>query len=70
MMHKGEWNPSSRLTVGEVEQIRELLRKGWPQVLVAAKFGISQPHVSNIGRGFKWPKTSMQSSVDPNSTEK
>ena len=49
------------LTVTEVLLMRELYKKGWRQMDLAARFGVSQPHVSKILRGFKWPKVSTAS---------
>lgn len=46
-----------KLRLEDVAAIRDLYKKGWRQVDLAVKFGISQSHVSEIVNGRKW-KTS------------
>lgn len=50
----GERNGQSRLTEGDIEEIRALKAAGWKQMDIAKKFGISDPHVSDIVRGRRW----------------
>lgn len=50
----GEANGNARLTDRQVVAIRELLRRGMPQQLVAEAAGTCQSNVSLIHRGEAW----------------
>lgn len=51
---KGEGHPQCKLTDGQAEQIKALAQKGTvSQRRIAAMFGISQAHVSEIKNGRK-----------------
>jgi len=43
-----------KLRLEDVAAIRDLYKKGWRQVDLAVKFGVSQSHVSEIVNGRKW----------------
>lgn len=43
-----------RLRPEEVLEIRRLREKGWRQVDLAAKFGVSQPQISDICNRHAW----------------
>jgi predicted XRE-type DNA-binding protein len=50
----GERNGMSRLTESNIIAIRKMKANGIRQSDIAKKFGISDPHVSDIVRGKKW----------------
>lgn len=50
----GERNGQARLTVAAVREIRRLATQGIPQRQIASRFGISQPHVSDVVTGRRW----------------
>ena len=56
---------SSRLTAEEVVAIRRCVGIGWRQVDVAARFGISQSHVSEIVNYHKWKTVSTDNADTP-----
>jgi hypothetical protein len=51
---RGERHHNARLTADDVYQIRELLKDEVPRKEIAARFGISQKHLSSIVVGRKW----------------
>lgn len=53
---KGEGHGMAKLTMQQVRQIFALREKGWSQSEIAAKFKVTQPHVSDIlsGRRGSW----------------
>lgn len=51
---QGELHGLSRLSEGAVRSIRAEYAAGALQRQIAVKYGISQPHVSEIVRGIKW----------------
>ena len=51
---KGEAHPMAKLTEDEVREIQRLDAKGVTQVEIAARFGTTQGHVSNICRQRVW----------------
>jgi predicted DNA-binding protein (UPF0251 family) len=57
VMQPGEAHIMSRLSREDVELIRRLRSQGWRQVDIAARFGVSQPLISNIINGHKWKTT-------------
>jgi NUMOD4 motif/HNH endonuclease len=48
----GEVHSRAKLTQAEVEEIRSIV--GVPQSKIAARFGITQPHVSALRTGRRW----------------
>ena len=46
--NRGEKHYGARLTDADVAEIRRLNTGGWTQADIAARFGVSQAHVSNI----------------------
>lgn len=50
----GERNGRAKLTEKQIEQIKKLLKDKIRQIDIAARFGISQGHVSAINRGANW----------------
>lgn len=50
---KGQRNPMSRLTEDKVREIKSL-RGSMTQTAIAAQFGVSFGHVSDIFRGTRW----------------
>jgi len=51
---RGETNGQSRLTAGDVLEIRRLCASGIPQLTVAGQFGIGQPNVQAIVSRRSW----------------
>lgn len=51
---KGEDNPRAKLTDKEVKELLVLRQQGWLQNDIAAKFNITQSHVSAILRNKLW----------------
>jgi HNH endonuclease len=51
---RGELNRRARLTGAQVVEMRALLAQGVNQQILAAQFGVSDSHVSEIKRGRKW----------------
>jgi ribosome-binding protein aMBF1 (putative translation factor) len=51
----GADNPRAKITIKEVNEIREMVARGVSQTAVAAEFDIKQPQVSRIIRGIAWP---------------
>jgi hypothetical protein len=51
---RGAKNGSAKLTDAEVTEIRSLISSGMRQVDIAARFGITQPLVSQIALRKKW----------------
>lgn len=51
---RGERASTAKLTREAVVKIRECVAKGMTQQSVAARFGISRPHVSGISRRVFW----------------
>lgn len=45
---------NSKLTLGDVEQIRAWLAKGWSCTMLAASYGVTQQQISNIKLGKSW----------------
>jgi len=54
----GERNGQARLTEEDIEEIRALRKAGWKQKDIAIRFGICDPHVSDIIRGKRWRRAS------------
>ena len=52
----GEASYWARLTFDEVAELRQLRAEGWRQVDLAARYGVSQPAVSMICSGKRWPQ--------------
>ena len=52
----GSKNPASKLTGGQVVEIRERLDAGEVQRVLATEYGVSQSQISNIKRGVKWQR--------------
>lgn len=50
----GEKNPSAKLTIKDVVEIRTRYRSGEFQRIIASDFGIRQNHVSRIVRNESW----------------
>lgn len=48
----GEVHSRAKLTQGQVEEIRAIV--GIPQSQIAARYGITQPHVSALRTGRRW----------------
>lgn len=51
---RGESNPTSQLTEADARAIREAVRNGAVQLVVAREYGISQAHVSRIVNRSRW----------------
>jgi plasmid maintenance system antidote protein VapI len=51
---KGDRNPNAKLTPGDVLDIRYWAKTGMTQQQLAEEFGITQQHVSDIVRGYRW----------------
>jgi DNA invertase Pin-like site-specific DNA recombinase len=51
---KGEKHYAAKLTEDQVAEVKTLFADGWAQATIAARFGISRSHVSNICTGRKW----------------
>lgn len=54
MSLKGADNPSAKLTIADVLQIRQLSVDGVAQTDIAKRFNINQPHVSRIVKRQAW----------------
>jgi hypothetical protein len=52
----GERNPNAKITLEQVQEIRELLSKGITQMEIVKRFGISQTQVSRIKRKGSWKR--------------
>lgn len=50
----GRRNGQAKLTDSDVAGIRAMIASGASQAKVAARFGVSQPHVGRIARGAAW----------------
>jgi hypothetical protein len=50
----GRLNPNAKLTRDDVEAILAAVAGGETQTSVARRYGISQPHVSELVRGVSW----------------
>jgi predicted DNA-binding protein (UPF0251 family) len=50
----GEKNPASKLTLDQVKQIRILLSEKVKQRVIAEKFNVSVPTISNIKTSYRW----------------
>lgn len=62
---KGDAHPRAKLSAVQVSKIRSLLSAGSLQREIAAKFGITQSHVSAIKRGVKWGSTENSDEPEP-----
>lgn len=47
----GENHRMSKLTNNDVVEIRKMLKEGYSQEMIAKKFGVCQPHISDINTG-------------------
>ena len=53
-LQKGEKNPASKLSRANVDQIRDMLKRGYTQAYIASSYGICQAQVSNIKHRKQW----------------
>lgn len=53
--NRGERNPSAKLTMDQVEEVRQRCREGERQVDLAGAYGVSQSTISAIANGKRWP---------------
>ena len=60
---RGEEHPHARLSVGDIVAIRQRRARGELESVLAAAYGVSQPHISLIVLGKRW------ASVPPLPTE-
>jgi hypothetical protein len=51
---RGERNAATSLTDADVAQMKARLRAGWPQVAVAARYGVGRSLVSRVATGTSW----------------
>jgi len=51
---RGERNGATSLTDADVAQMKARLRAGWPQVAVAARYGVGRSLVSRVATGASW----------------
>ncbi len=54
MDHHGERNPSCKVTAEKVVAIRAMRKDGFSNPEIAARFGLTKGHISNIVRGWSW----------------
>lgn len=52
---KGEKRDDSKLTKGDVVEMRELYQDGWTQDELASQYPVNQARISEIVRGEAWP---------------
>lgn len=52
----GEYHGRAKLTQANVDAIRAALAQGARQADLAARYGVSQVHISHIARGTRWAK--------------
>lgn len=52
--HRGEANPSAKLTVTQVDAIKALIRNGWTNTAIAERYGVHHATISTIRRGKNW----------------
>lgn len=52
----------TKLNANQVKKIRQALKRGQTQVSIAAKFGVSQTHISCIKRGLVWDRSDWRDS--------
>lgn len=51
---RGERNAQAKLAARDIPEIRALREKGWTQLKIAERFGVSQVKISQILRGRAW----------------
>lgn len=52
--YDGRRNPNARLTKRQIQQIRRAYSAGVKQYVLAARYGVSQTHISRIVRRLTW----------------
>jgi DNA invertase Pin-like site-specific DNA recombinase len=50
----GELNGNARLRKEDILEIKQMLKDGIKQAIIANKFGISETHIYNIKHGLRW----------------